>query len=131
MVGHLAEGLFIQAQHLQVADGSHGRVAWTRGEQSDLAEVLAGRDSGNVHVAVLDPLDDLRLARRHDIELVSRLTLGHNDVTTPVPRPPQPGRRLGQQRSRRVREGFDQPFVASTGPVEPAGQTADPPLTLV
>ena len=62
MVGHPAESLFIEAQHLQVADGSHGRVAWTRREQTDLAEVLARPERADIHVAVLDPLDDLGLA---------------------------------------------------------------------
>ena len=62
MVGHPAEGLFIEAQHLHVADGSHSRVAWTRREQTDFAEVLAWRERADVHVAVLNPLDDLRLA---------------------------------------------------------------------
>ncbi len=129
MVGHPAERLAVEAQHLHFADGSHRPVPWTRGEQADFAEALARSKRADIHVAVLDALDELRFACCHDVKPVSRLTLGHNDVTAPVPRPPQPARSLDEQRRRCVREGPDQPFVTPFGPVEAADEATAPRLT--
>ena len=85
MVGHPAERLSVEAQHLHFADGSHRPVPWTRRDQADFAEALAWSKRAHIHIAVLDALDELRFARCHDVKPVSRLALGHNDVTAPVP----------------------------------------------
>ena len=126
MLHHLAEALFIEAQHLHPADGSHRRIAWLGCEQTYFAEILAGRERADVDVAALAPLDDLDLARRDDVEAIGPLTLGHDDITASVPDPLQPAGRLAEERNGRLREGLNQPLGVTVGPLEPAEQDLEP-----